>query len=85
LLSKIINCINNIQKDFYPIKNQRKANSSSQVIKGKLDFAVTDAALKRELLDTADMSNFITVAEVMFTVCQPKLRKSLLNILRPFG
>ena len=58
---------------------------SFQVIDGKLDLAIADTIVTIEILEQADASNFVSLAEVMTTVCIPKPKKALLNILRPFG
>ena len=64
---------------------RRKTIGSLQVIDGKLDLGIADTIITKEFLEAADMSDFLSIAEVMTTVCYPKPRKALLNILRPFG
>ena len=56
-----------------------------QISDGKLELAVADLAIRQDIIEAADMSNFVSLAEVMTTVCYPKPRKALFNILRPFG
>ena len=56
-----------------------------QISDGKLDLAVAETVVRQDILETADFSNFVSLAEVMTTVCYPKPRKALFNILRPFG
>ena len=58
---------------------------SFQVIDGKLDLTVADTIISKEILEQVDVSNFVSLMEAMTTVCYPKPKKALLNILRPFG
>ena len=56
-----------------------------QVVDGNLHLAIGEIAFRQDLMDIADFSNFQFLSEVMTTVCYPKPKRALLNILRPFG
>ena len=46
---------------------------------------MADTPIRKEILEVADLSNYLTISEIMFSVCHPKLKQSLFNVVRPFG
>jgi hypothetical protein len=56
-----------------------------QILKGRLDLGLSEMPIKSDFLEYFDMTNFMSVSEVMFTVCQPRRKPGTFNILRPFG
>jgi len=56
-----------------------------KVVDGLLNVAISDTPIRADLLAIADMSNFYSYVEVMATVCHPKPKRALFNIIRPFG
>ena len=56
-----------------------------QVVDGNLHLAIGEIAFRQDLMDIAEFSNFQFLSEAMTTVCYPKPKRALLNILRPFG
>ena len=55
-----------------------------QLEDGKVDMAIGDFLIMRETYDVVDYSNFVSVSEIMFSVCLPPRVKGTFNMLRPF-
>ncbi len=77
----------------HPAKRVNKAEGSThlsttialQVIDGIIDISIGENPYKKYLFGRMDFSNFFSVSEIMFTVCEPPVIKGTFNILRPFG
>jgi hypothetical protein len=51
---------------------------------GKVDMVIGEIFMSRDFLKVFDFSNFLTTMDVMFTVCQPRIKSGIFNVLAPF-
>ena len=54
-------------------------------MEGRLDIGVGEFMIQLDKISALDMTQFTSISEVMFSVCQPKQKRALFNMLRPFG